>query len=91
MMMRSVAGTSIHRALIVTETAAGCQADPREAASDTEEAAPVPVTSLKRQEAEEIDRRYRAGYADRAKGDCELGDWAGELEDWAAQGVWPEE
>jgi len=46
---------------------------------------------LKRQEAEEIDRRYRAGYADPAKGDCELRDWSGELKDWAAQGVWPEE
>lgn len=36
---------------------------------------------LKRQEAEEIDRRYRAGYADAAA----------ELDGWAAQGVWPGE
>ena len=46
---------------------------------------------LKRQEAQEIDRRYRAGYADAASGDCEPRDWPGEPEDWAAQGVWPEE
>ena len=39
---------------------------------------------LKRKEAEEIDRRYREGYADRAELDCEL-------KDWTAQGVWPEE
>ena len=46
---------------------------------------------LKRQEAEEIDRLYRAGYANAARGDCELSDRPGELEDWAAQGVWPGE
>lgn len=39
---------------------------------------------LKRKEAEEIDRRYREGYADVTGLDCEL-------EGWAAQGVWPEE
>lgn len=46
---------------------------------------------LKRQEAEETDRRYRAGYADAAEGDCERGDRPGELEGWADQGVGPEE
>ena len=46
---------------------------------------------LKRQAAEETDRRYRAGYADAAEGDCEPGDWPRELDGWAAQGVWPRE
>jgi len=46
---------------------------------------------LKRKEAEEIDRRYREGYADLAGGDCALGHRVGEFEGWADQGVWPEE
>lgn len=39
---------------------------------------------LKRKEAEEIDRKYREGYANAAELDREL-------KEWAAQGVWPEE
>lgn len=39
---------------------------------------------LKRAEADEIDRKYREGYADAAGLDCEL-------KEWAAQGVWSEE
>ena len=39
---------------------------------------------LKRKEAEEIDRRYHEGYADSSELACEL-------EEWAAQGVWPQE
>jgi len=39
---------------------------------------------LKREEAEEIDRRYREGYADAAR-------LVRELKEWAAQGVWPAE
>ncbi len=39
---------------------------------------------LKRKEAEEIDRRYRDGYANASELDREL-------KEWAAQGVWPEE
>ena len=46
---------------------------------------------LKRKEAEEVDRRYREGYAELALGDCGLGERAGELQGWAAQGVWPQE
>ena len=46
---------------------------------------------LERQETREIDRRYREGYADVAGGDCALDDRPGELEGWAAQGVWPGE
>lgn len=39
---------------------------------------------LKREEAEEIDRKYREGYADDSGLDREL-------KEWSAQGVWPEE
>jgi len=39
---------------------------------------------LKREEAEEIDRKYREGYADAAG-------LHRELKQWAAQGVWPAE
>ena len=39
---------------------------------------------LKRKEAEEIDRKYREGYADACGLDRELGEWA-------AQAVWPED
>ena len=39
---------------------------------------------LKRKEAEEIDRKYREGYADACGLHRELGEWA-------AQAVWPEE
>ncbi len=39
---------------------------------------------LKRKEDEEIDRRYREGYADIAEFDCASAEWA-------AQGTWPEE
>lgn len=39
---------------------------------------------LKREEAEEIDRKYREGYADGSGLDREL-------KEWAAQGAWPEE
>ncbi len=38
---------------------------------------------LKRKEDEEIDRRYRKGYADIAELDCASAEWA-------AQGTWPE-
>ena len=41
------------------------------------------VEYLKRREAEEISRRYRAGYQDAAALDGELGGWADE-------GAWPE-
>ena len=39
---------------------------------------------LKRQDAEEIARRYRAGY-------CDTSPLDDELEGWAAEGAWPEE
>ena len=39
---------------------------------------------LKRQDAEEIARRYRAGYCDTSALDDEL-------EGWTAEGAWPEE
>ena len=39
---------------------------------------------LTRREAEEVARRYRAGYRDTSTLDDEL-------EGWAAEGVWPEE
>ena len=39
---------------------------------------------LKRQDAEDIARRYRAGYRDASSLDDEL-------EGWAAEGAWPEE
>ena len=41
------------------------------------------VEYLKRREADEIARRYRAGYQDRATLDDELGGWSEE-------GTWPE-
>ena len=37
---------------------------------------------LNRQDAEDIARRYRAGY-------CDTADLDDEFEGWAAQGVWP--
>lgn len=46
---------------------------------------------LKRKEAEEIDRRYREGYAGAAGIGGQLDERAGEAEEWVAQGVWPEE
>ena len=42
------------------------------------------VEYLKRQDAEEIARRYRAGYCDNAALDDEF-------EGWVAEGAWPQE
>ena len=39
---------------------------------------------LKRQDAEEVARRYRAGY-------CDTSSLDDEFEGWAAEGAWPEE
>ena len=51
----------------------------------------VLAASLRRKEAEEIDRRYCEGYADVAGGDCNLENLAGEFDGWAAQGGLPSE
>ena len=42
------------------------------------------IEYLKRQDAEEIARRYRAGY-------CDTSSLDDEFEGWAGEGAWPEE